>query len=572
MSEELDLRSLPQDHPREFVPRGLDLGDWEKVEPLFVGLEKQKIDARQDLERWLRAWSELEAALDEEGAIRYVRMTCQTDDTERERAYLHFIEEIEPKMKPRFQHLRERYVQSPAREELAPSYYVLDRSIANLVTLFRQENVPLEMEEAKLAQRYQKIVGAMTVQFQGQEQTLQQMARYLEEPDRLVREEAWELSEERRLADREEIEGIYDELLALRERIARNSGFADYRDYAFRRRERFDYAPQDCLRFHQAVEEQVVPLLRELQKRRQAEMSLEPLRPWDLLVDPQARPPLRPFTQAQELVDGCTEIFRRTGPELGRDFQRLRELRLLDLESRKGKAPGAYSITLADKRLPFIFGNLVGRDDDLRTLLHEAGHAFHALAAREQPLHLYRGSPLEFAEVASMGMELLGGEHIDVFYKKKEQAVRSKREHLEGIIRLLPWIATIDAFQHWLYTHPGHSREERRAEWLELRRRFGGIESWQGYEEALAHQWKRQLHLFEIPFYYIEYGIAQLGAVGVWQNARESPEGAIAAYRRALALGGSRPLPELFAAAGLRFDFSSATVAGAARALRAELF
>ncbi|MCR4405287.1 MAG: M3 family oligoendopeptidase [Candidatus Acetothermia bacterium] len=575
MSEEHDLRSLPQDHPREFIPPGLDLGDWEKVEPLFDVLEREKIGTRQELERWLRAWSELEAALDEEGSIRYARMTCQTDDPERERAYLHFIEEIEPRAKPRLQRLRERYTKSPARGELAEApasfYYVLDRNIANQVALFRQENVPLEMEEAKLAQRYQKIVGAMTVQFQGQEQTLQQMARYLEEPDRAVRREAWELSEERRLKDREEIEEIYDELLALRERIARNAGFSNYRDYAFRKRERFDYTPEDCLRFHQAVEEQVVPLLRDLQKRRQAEMGLEPLRPWDLLVDPQARPPLRPFTKAQELVEGCEEIFRRVGEELGQEFQRLRELRLLDLVSRKGKAPGAYSLTLAEKRLPFIFANFVGRDDDLRTMLHESGHAFHALAAREQPLHLYRGSPLEFAEVASMGMELLGGEHIAVFYKKKEQAARSKREHLEGIIRLLPWVATIDAFQHWLYTHPGHSRAERREQWLALRRRFGGIESWQGYEEALAHQWKRQLHLFEVPFYYIEYGIAQLGALGVWQNARRDSQGAIAAYRRALALGGSRPLPQLFGTAGLRFDFSSSTVAGAARALRTEL-
>lgn len=570
MAEELDLRSLPQDYPREFVPPGLDLGVWENVELLFSELETRKIGSRPALERWLRDWSELEAALDEEGSIRYARMTCQTDDPERERAYLHFIEEIEPKMKPRFQRLRERYTESTVRKELPPSYHVLDRSIANLVALFREENVPLEMEEAKLAQGYQKIVGAMTVQFQGQEQTLQQMVRYLEEPDRAVRRAAWELSEERRLADREEIEVIYDKLLALRERIACNAGFTNYRDYAFRRRERFDYTPEDCLRFHQAVEEQVVPLLREIQKRRQAEMGVEPLRPWDLLVDPRARPPLRPFTRARELVEGCEEIFRRVGEELGRAFRRLRELGLLDLESRKGKAPGAYSLTLAEKRLPFIFANFVGRDDDLRTMLHESGHAFHALAAREQPLHLYRGSPLEFAEVASMGMELLGGEHLEVFYRK-DQAARSKREHLERIVRLLPWIATIDAFQHWLYTHPGHSRGERRAKWLELRRRFGGIESWEGYEEALENQWQRQLHLFEAPFYYIEYGIAQLGALGVWQNAKRDSQEAIAAYRRALALGGSRPLPELFAAAGLRFDFSSGTVAGAAQALRAEL-
>ncbi|MGQ9734691.1 MAG: M3 family oligoendopeptidase [Candidatus Bipolaricaulia bacterium] len=576
MAEELQLHRLPQDHPREFLPKELDLGRWEALEPFFAELEGRRLDSQAALERWLLDWSELEAALDEEGTIRYIRMTCQTDDPERERAYLHFIEEIEPKAKPRFQRLRERYVQSPARTGLASMpasfYYVLDRSIANRVALFREENVPLEKEEAKLAQQYQKVTGAMTVYFRGKERTLQQMARYLEEPERRIRRAAWELTEERRLQDRERLDEIYDELLALRERIAKNAGFANYRDYAFRNRERFDYTPEDCLRFHRAVEEELVPLMRELQLKRQKELGYKRLRPWDLLVDPKDRPPLRPFKAAEELLQGCEEIFSRVGEELGRAFRRLRELGLLDLESRKGKAPGAYSATLAEKRLPFIFANAVGRDDDLRTMLHESGHAFHALAAREQPLHRYRHSPLEFAEVASMGMELLGGEHISIFYKKKEEALRSKREHLERIVRLLPWVATIDAFQHWIYTHPGHSRKERREKWLELRHRFGGIEDWKGYEEALENQWQRQLHLFEVPFYYIEYGIAQLGALGVWQRAKSDPQGAIAAYHRALGLGGSRPLPELFAAAGLRFDFSGGTVSGAARALRAELF
>ncbi len=575
MGEEIELHRLPQDHPRRFLPKELDLGRWEVLEPLFSELEERRLDSPATLERWLSDWSELEAALDEEGTIRYIRMTCQTDDPERERAYLQFIEEIEPKAKPRFQRLRERYVQSPARGALAGTtasfYYVLDRSIANRVALFREENVPLEKEEAKLAQQYQKIAGAMTVYFRGKERTLQQMARYLEEPERRIRRAAWELSEERRLQDRERLDEIYDELLALRERIARNAGFANYRDYAFRNRERFDYTPEDCLRFHQAVEEEIVPLMRELQLRRQKELGYKRLRPWDLLVDPSAHPPLRPFKTAEELLSGCEEIFSRVGAELGRDFRQLRELGLLDLESRKGKAPGAYSATLAEKRLPFIFANAVGRDDDLRTMLHESGHAFHALAAREQPLHLYRGSPAEFAEVASMGMELLGGEHLEVFYRK-EEALRSKREHLERIVRLLPWIATIDAFQHWIYTHPGHSRKERKEKWLELRRRFGGIEDWQGYEEALENQWQRQIHLFEYPFYYIEYGIAQLGALGIWRSAKTDRAGAVRAYREALALGGSRPLPKLFEAAGLKFDFSSGTVAGAARALRAELF
>jgi len=546
------LQDLPRERPREFVPSELVPGKWEEVEPLFRELERRPLTTVEGLERWLRDWSELAAVLDEEGTKRYIAMTCQTDDPEREKAYLEFVEELEPRIKEWSFRLQKRYVASPVRDKLPEFYHVLDRSFVNQVELFREENLPLEVEEAKLAQQYQKLVGAMTVRFQGKEQTLQQMARYLEEPERAIRREAWELSEERRLQDKEELEEIFDRLLELRHRIAHNAGFANYRDYAFRKRERFDYTPADCLEFHQAVEGQIIPLLRELQREREHELGVGELRPWDLWVDPQGRPPLRPFQSGEELLQGCKEIG------------------LLDLESRKGKAPGAYSATLAEHRLPFIFANFVGRDGDLRTMLHESGHAFHTLAARDQPLFFYLHAPLEFAEVASMGMELLGGEHLEVFYDE-EEARRSRREHLEKIVRLLPWVATIDAFQHWLYTNPGHSREERKRHWLELRRRFGGIESWSGYEEVLENYWQRQVHLFEVPFYYIEYGIAQLGALGVWQNARADWDGAVRRYLQALALGGSRPLPELFATAGLRFDFSARNVSRAAEALRAGL-
>jgi len=567
----LDPQKLPREYPRKYVPESLNAGDWAQLEPLLGELERRGVEAPEALERWLLDRSELAAVLQEEGAIRYIRMTCQTDNPDYEQAYLHFVEEIEPQLKPRFHRLDERYMRSPARSRLPQErYFVLDRKIQNSVELFREENVPLETEEEKAGQPYRKIMAAMTVHYDGKEQTLQQMARYLEEPERRIRHEAWERIVERRLKDREQLDEIFDELLKIRQRIAENAGFANYREYAFRKRERFDYTPEDCERFHRAIERHLVPLMRDLQRWRQEKLGVDVLRPWDLQVDPEGKPPLRPFSNADELIEGCREIFDRIDPELSAQFRRLAELDLLDLESRKGKAPGGYQATLEEHRLPFIFMNAVGRDSDVRTLLHEGGHAFHTFAARDEPLIAYRHAPLEFAEVASMGMELLSAPHLGVFYSP-EEAERSRRRHLEGIVTLLPWIATIDAFQHWIYTHPGHTRKEREAKWLELHERFGGIESWEGYEEALRSDWQRQAHLYLHPFYYIEYGIAQLGALGIWLHSQRDYREAVQLYRRALALGGSRPLPRLFEAAGLPFDFGDGAVSRAAEGLRQAL-
>ena len=566
----VDPARLPREYPRRFVPDDTDLGDWSQIEPLFDQLDARPIDTRDQLEMWLTDWSELIACIHEEGSVRHIRMTIDTNNQDFENAYLHFISEIQPKLKPRQHALQERYVRSPARGELSDYYHVLDRSTENEVELFRTDNVPLETEDQKLGQKYQKLTGAMTVQFQGEERTLQQMARFLEEPQRDVRQEAWELVTERRLQDRETLNEIFDELLQIRQTRAKNAGFENFRDYAFRLRERFDYSPEDCVEFQDAVETHIVPLKRELEAQRQDALGVEALRPWDMEVDPHNRDPLRPFNDANELIDGCAKIFGKVDLELGSQFQQMADLGLLDLESRKGKAPGGYQAMLAERRFPFIFMNAVGRNGDLRTLLHEGGHAFHTFAARDEALVGYRHAPIEFCEVASMSMELLSHPHWEVFYDA-EGAERARQDHLARIADILPWIATIDAFQHWIYTNPGHSVEEREDKWLELRARFGGIEDWSDYETARRNEWHRQLHLFLIPFYYIEYGIAQLGALGMWLQAQENPQKALANYRGALALGGSRPLPELFEAAGLDFDFGEAAVQRAADGLREAL-
>ena len=569
----LPFGSLPPHRPRRFMPAEANLGDWAQIEPLFEALEQRAPRAKDVplLESWLVDWGELNAALDEEGSRRYIAMTCHTESAEAEQAYLQFVEQIEPRVKPRQFKLAQLYVAHPLRSKLpADRYGVLDRDTKVQVELFRPENVPLETEEAKQSQQYQKLSGSLTVQFQGKEQTLVQMGRYLEEIDRNLRQQAWELVANRRLQEADKFEAIFDRLVALRQQIAANAGFNNYRDYAFRRLGRFDYTPADCERFHDAVETELMPVVRRLQAQRRDSLGFDTLRPWDLETDPLSRPPLKPFEQVDKMVQGTERIFERLDSELAGGFRRMENLRLLDLANRKGKAPGGYQSTLAEARLPFIFMNAVGIQRDVETILHEAGHAFHALATREEDLYPYRSAPIEFCEVASMSMELLGNQFLEEFYATPE-ANRARRTHLERVVGIFPWIATVDAFQHWVYTHPGHSRQERSRAWLALMERFGGQVDWTGYEAARANLWHRQLHIFIHAFYYIEYGIAQLGALQVWANSKQDQGRALRQYKQALALGGSRPLPELFRAAGCRFDFSRKTIGPLVELVTSEL-
>ncbi len=569
----LPFKQLPTHTPRRFVPPAIDLGDWTAVCPLFDQLESrsQSCTTPDELSQWLLDWGELRAALDEEGSRRYITMTCHTDDPAAERAYLDFVEKIEPELKPRQFKIEKVYLNHPLRSQLPHErYFVFDRATQERVELFRPENVPLETEESRQSQQYQKLCGELTVQFHGEEKTLVQMGRYLEEPDRALRQEAWEVVAERRLKEAEHFDAIFDRLFDLRMRIASQAGFDNYLQYAFRARGRFDYSAEDCLHFHDAIESEVVPLLRAIQRERRGRMGVDTLRPWDLAVDPLNRPPLRPFEKTVQMVTGAQTIFDRMDPTLSRYFQLMREQGLLDLENRKGKAPGGYQCSLAEARLPFIFMNAVGMQRDIETILHESGHAFHALATQNEDFYPYREAPIEFCEVASMSMELLGGHFLDVFYSSKD-VERARRKHLESIIDILPWIATVDAFQHWLYTHPGHSQADRHQAWMGLLDRFGGDVDWSGLEKARASLWHRQLHIFIHPFYYIEYGLAQLGALQIWARSLENPHAAMEAYQRALALGGSRPLPELFQAAGIRFDFTNATIKPLMELVRSEL-
>jgi len=558
--------------PRTFVDESADLTRRNEVTAYYQELLNRPVTSQAEFEQWVRDESELAAALDQQGSILYIRMTCETGNAVYVEQYKEFLQNIVPAVKPLENVISRRFLDLNAQYPLEASRYrVLERNLRADIDLFSQENVPLQTDVQMLSQEYQSIFGEMTVSFQEQERTLPEMSKFQEETDRGLREQAWRLSAERRIQEAGHIEQVFDTMLGLRNTIARNAGFGNFMDYQFQEYYRFDYRPEHCRRYHETVRHCVVPLWEKILQRRRRMMGLDSLRPWDLTVDPQGRGPLRPFGRTPDLIAGVQRIFQRIDPQLGAQFQGMVDLGLLDLDSRKGKAPGGYQNTLAEARKPFIFMNAVGMDSDVRTLLHEGGHAFHSLASAADPLYAYRHAPMEFCEVASMSMELLGNEYLEEFYSL-EDARRSIETHLEQIIHVLAWVATIDAFQHWIYEHPDHAREERARQWDMIYQAFDGVQiNWSGLDHYRRTLWHRQLHIFEVPFYYIEYGIAQLGALQVWKKYRDNPPLALEQYKSALALGGSRTLPELFAAAGIEFDFSDKTIRPLVEAVAMEL-
>lgn len=556
MADSVHTETEPE-FPRTYVAVDAVFDRWEAAADYYRELTERGIGSVEELERWLMDWSELDACFSQEGTSRRVAMTRQTDDTEIEKRHLHFVENVKPKREPWHDKLLRAFVRHAAGLALPKvRYEVLERSARNAIDIYREENVALLTEDEKLSQQYQKLTGAMTVEFDGREQTLQQLGRYLQERDREVRERAWRAAGDRFLDDKDRLNQLYRDMVQLRHRIARHADCSDFREYTFKRYERFDYTPDDCLKFHEAIESVVLPAVGKLAEDRKARLELDTLRPWDLDADPDGREPLRPFETVQELSDGCARVFNHVTPDFGQIYHTLADNDALDLGNRKGKAPGGYQATFNERRMPFIFMNAVGTDRDVKTLLHEGGHAFHTWACRNEPLLPYRGCPIEFAEVASIGMECLSHPFLGELYG--DDADRARKAHLTSLINFLPWMARVDAFQHYVYTHVDEPLDAWLDEWQALRRRFAPHQDWSGLETPERHSWHRKLHFFEVPFYYVEYGIAQLGALQIWLNSRKDYQQAVAMYRAGLALGGSRPLPELFETAGCKFDFSEA--------------
>ncbi|HET8830383.1 MAG TPA: M3 family oligoendopeptidase [Pelobium sp.] len=557
---------------RSYLPETLKM-DWDTLEPLFNELLERPITSVTELQKWLKDKSELEAALEEDFAWRYIKMSCDTANEDLVKSFQFFATEIEPKIAPIANELNKKLIASDYVKELdEEKYFVYLRAIKKSLELFREKNIPLQTELQVEQQKYQGITGAMSVTLNGQEYTLEQAANFLKDLNRGVRQQAWESITERRLQDKDALNNLFNKLKTLRHEVTVNADFDNFRDYMFAALGRFDYTSQDCLDFHDAIEKEVVPLLAAQAEERKNLLKLPELKPWDTEVDTSGKNPLKPFNNGEELIDKSIKCFNRLDPFLGSRLEIMKANGLFDVESRKGKAPGGYNYPLAETGAPFIFMNSANSFRDLTTMVHEGGHAVHTFLTADLELNDFKHCPSEVAELASMSMELISMDHWDEFFKDPEELKRAKRYQLRDVLKTLPWVAVVDAFQHWIYTNPTHTSAERTKAWTQIFNRFGAnFVDWTDHQEALENLWQKQLHIFEVPFYYIEYAIAQLGAIAVWKNYKENPEKGLADYIAALKLGYTKSIKEIYKTAGIEFNFSASYIKELMDFVKAEL-
>jgi len=557
---------------RKYIPAQLEI-KWETLEPFYQELSTRTITSVEELEHWLHDRSELEAALEEDFAWRYIRMTCDTASEELLANFQYFATEIEPQIAPFNNQLNQKLVDSEYFNELdQDKYFIYLRGVKKALELFREENIPVQTEIQVEQQNYQSITGAMSVFIGDKEFTLEQAGALMKDTDRSKRQEVWEKITARRLQDLQPLNKLFDLLMVLRHKVSLNAGFENFRDYMFQALGRFDYTPQDCYAFHEAIETEIVPILREQAQKRQEALGLDALKPWDMEVDITGKPALKPFTDGADLVNKSIDCFNRISPYLGERLEIMKENGLFDVESRKGKAPGGYNYPLAETGAPFIFMNSANTFRDLTTMVHEGGHAVHTFLTADLELNDFKHCPSEVAELASMSMELISMDNWNVYFDNEEELKRAKRDQLIDVLKTLPWVAVVDQFQHWMYTNPDHTDVQRTDAWIQIYERFGaGFIDWSEHPEAEANLWQKQLHIFEVPFYYIEYGMAQLGAIAVWKNYKENPEKGLQQYLDALKLGYTKTIKEIYETAGIKFDFSAGYVKDLAEFVKSEL-
>jgi oligoendopeptidase F len=558
--------------PRTYVPAQFEM-NWESLEPLFNELIARPINSVDELEQWMRDRSEVEAAIEEDFAWRYIRMTCDTNSEELLAKFQYFATEVEPKIAPCNNALNEKLVASVYADQLdGDKYFIYLRGVRKSLELFREENIPVQTEIQVEQQKYQSITGSMSVHIGDQEYTMEQAGVFLKDTDRAKRQQAWETITARRLQDKDTLNTLFDHLRALRHKLALNAGFENFRDYMFQALGRFDYTPQDCYAFHEAIELEIVPILREQAEKRREALKLDSLKPWDLDVDVSGKPALKPFKNGEDLIEKSIQCFSNISRYLGERLEIMKENSLFDVESRKGKAPGGYNYPLSETGAPFIFMNSANTFRDLTTMVHEGGHAVHTFLTADLELNDFKHTPAEVAELASMSMELISMDNWDVYFENEEDLKRAKRDQLFDVLKTLPWVAVVDQFQHWIYTNPGHTDAERTEAWMKIYEPFGaGFADWSDHKEAEANLWQKQLHIFEVPFYYIEYGMAQLGAIAVWKNYKENPEKGLQQYLDALKLGYTKTIKEIYETAGIKFDFSAAYVKELAEFVKGEM-
>lgn len=547
---------------RHYLSQDFTITNWDQLSPFLEELKNRTINSAEDLKKWLKDVSELEAVVNEDGAWRYIKMTCNTQDEELQKSFDFFVTEIEPFMAPFSNDLHKKLINCPYIEQLEKdTYFVYIRGVKKSIELYREENIALNTEMRKKEQEYGTISATQTITHEGEEMTLQKAATYFKSNDRTLRETIYKKIQERRAKDETTLNDLYSQLIDLRHQMALNTGFSNYRDYKHQELGRFDYSVQDCYSFHDAIQQHIVPLVKQNEQKRKDALKLESYKPWDKDVDADGKAPLKPFSSGDDLTEKTINCFNTIDSYFAECIQTMQNMKRLDLESRIGKAPGGYNYPLMETDVPFIFMNAVGLHRDMVTMVHEGGHAVHAFLAANLELTEFKSTPSEVAELASMSMELISMEHWEPFFPNADDLKRAKKEQLNDVLKGLPWIASIDKFQHWIYTNPKHTVAERYACWLQISKDFGtGVVDYTGLEHHLQRSWQAQLHLFEVPFYYIEYGMAQLGAIAVWRNFKQNPELAIKNYKNALALGYTKTIPEIYKAAGIKFDFSPAYV------------
>ena len=544
---------------RQFVAQDLKIESWDSISVYFKDLVEREINSIEDFKTWLKDNSELEAILEEDAAWRYIKMTIDTKDESLSKAYTFFVSEIQPQIAPLEDIINRKLndIEFTQALESDPAYTILFRGVKKALELYRKKNIQLISEVATESQKFGSIAAAQSIEHNGETLTIQKAASLLKETDEDLRKTIFNKISSRRRQDIHSFNELFDTLLKKRHQIATNAGFKNFRDYKMEALGRFDYTVQDCYDFHTSVKQVIVPIVRKIQQDRLDRFGKTKFMPWDTQVDPEGKDPLKPFSNGKELLEGTVNMFNKIDTYFGDCLSTMDTMNHLDLESKDGKSPGGYNYPLYEIGVPFIFMNAVGSQQDLVTMVHEGGHAIHSFLSRDLELTGFKNLPSEVAELASMSMELLSMENWDEFYTDKDDLKRAKKEQLESSLTILPWIAQVDEFQHWLYEKYNHTTEERTAKWVSLCKEYGtGLTDWTGNEDLLETSWQRQLHIFEVPFYYIEYGISQLGALGVWKNSLENKALAIEQYKNALKLAYTRSIPEIYDVAGVKFDFT----------------
>lgn len=550
---------IPQKRQRQYLPSSFSFNSWTDIEPYATDLEQRAINSVEDLQKWMRDMNELQMVVGEQIRWLMVKSTCDTRDENIKAAYENFVANIQPHLTKLFHNLDVKFLENPYLEELdEDKYFIHIRATKSAIELFCEENIPLYTELRLKEKEYSQITGTATVTIDGEELTLQQASKKLSKRDRALRKRVYEAIMARKMEDKKALNDLFDELVKMRHQMALNAGYKNFRDYKFDALGRFDYTIDDCFQFHNSIAEVMVPLSDQIDTRRKISMGVSDLRSWDMSTDPLGKPALKPFDETPELIEKTADCLDKVNPKFGDYLRIMDKMEHLDLGSRKGKSPGGYNCGMPETGVPFIFMNAVGSMRDVTTMVHEGGHAIHSFLTKDLELLSFQNVPSEVAELASMSMELISMEHWESsFFNSKEELIRAKIQQLEKVISGLPWIALVDKFQHWIYTNPTHTAAEREEAWIDFQSDFqSSVVNYEGLEEYRASNWLQQLHIFEVPFYYIEYGMAQLGAIAVWRNYKRNPKKALRQYENALSLGYTQTIPDIYKVAGIQFNFS----------------